>query len=74
MHFGCDVGVGAEGEASVIVTQDAGDGFHVDAVLQRQGREGIPSVKNREKTHENTNLYWQSPLENGKFNKQNTNI
>lgn len=31
------VGVGAEGKASVVVSQHTADGFHVHSVLERQG-------------------------------------
>ena len=39
LHLPCDVGIGAEGKARVIVTQHAADGFDVYSVLKRQGRE-----------------------------------
>ena len=36
--------VGAEGEAGVVVPQHGGDGFHVHAVLQGRGGEGVAEV------------------------------
>ena len=59
------MGVGAEGEARIVVTEDGGDCFDVHAVLESQGGESVPFVKNREKTLENTKLYWQSLLKKG---------
>ena len=39
LHLPCDVGVGAERKAGVVVTQHAADGFDVHPVLECQGRE-----------------------------------
>ena len=44
LHLPCDVGVGAEGEARVVVTQHAADGFHIHTVLECQGRERMSQV------------------------------
>ena len=38
------VGVGAEGEAGVIVCQHGGNRFDVHAVLESQGGEGVPEI------------------------------
>ena len=38
------VGVGAEGEPGVVVTQHGGDGLDVHAVLKGQGGEGMPEI------------------------------
>ena len=38
------VGVGAEGEARIIVPQHTADRFHVHAVLESQGRECVSQV------------------------------
>ena len=38
------VGVGAQGEASVVVPQHGGHGFHVHAVLQSCGGEGVTEI------------------------------
>ena len=38
------VGVGAEGEACVVVAQHTADRFHVHAILEGQGREGVSQV------------------------------
>mgnify|MGYP006974501595 CR=1 FL=1 len=44
LHLPCDVGVGAEGESRVVVTQHTADGFDVPPVLQCQGRECVSQV------------------------------
>ena len=36
------VGVGAEGEPSIVVSQHGVDGLDIDAVLECQGGEGVP--------------------------------
>ena len=45
----CSVGVGAEGESRVVVTQHTADGFHIHAVLQCQRCEGVPLRYNYDK-------------------------
>jgi hypothetical protein len=45
----CNVGVGAEGESRVVVTQHTVDGFHIHAVLQCQRCEGVPLRYNYDK-------------------------
>ena len=49
LHLPCDVGVGAEGEARVVVPEHTADGFHIYAVLQCQGRECVPLRYNYDK-------------------------
>ena len=49
LHLPCDVGVGAERKACVVVTQHAADGFHIHTVLQCQGRECVPLRYNYDK-------------------------
>ena len=49
LHLPCSVGVGAEGEARVVVTQHAADGFHIHTVLECQGRECMPLRYNYDK-------------------------
>ena len=44
LHLPCSVGVGAEGESRVVVTQHTADGFDVPPVLQCQGRECVSQV------------------------------
>ena len=44
LHLPCGVGVGSQSEACVIVPQHRGDGFHIYAVLQRHGSEGVPEI------------------------------
>ena len=39
------VGVGAQGEASVVVPQHGGHRFHVHAVLEGCGGEGVPEIR-----------------------------
>ena len=41
------VSVGAEGEACIVVTQHAADGFHVYAVLEGYCGEGVPEAMER---------------------------
>ena len=45
----CDVGVGAEGEARVVVAEHTADGFDIHAVLECQGRERMPLRYNYDK-------------------------
>ena len=45
----CSVGVGAEGEARVVVTQRPGQRLDIHAVLERQCREGVPLRYNYDK-------------------------
>ena len=40
----CSVGVGAEGEARVVVTQRPGQRLDIHAVLERQCREGVTQI------------------------------
>ena len=42
LHLPCDVGVGSQRETCVEMTEHTRYGFHVHAVLQRQGRECVP--------------------------------
>ena len=49
LHLPCDVGVGAEREACVEVTEHAGYRFHVYAILQRQRCECVPLRYNYDK-------------------------
>ena len=42
----CDVGVGAEGEARVVVPEHTADGFDVHPVLECQGRERMSNSWN----------------------------
>ena len=49
LHLPCGVGVGAEGEARVVVPEHAADGFHIHTVLQCQGRECMPLRYNNDK-------------------------
>ena len=44
-----DVGVGVQREARRVVTEHTADGFHVHAVLERHGREGVPLRYNYDK-------------------------
>lgn len=44
LHPPGGMGVGAEGEAGVVVTQHTADGFYVHAVLEGQGGKGVPEV------------------------------
>ena len=43
------VGVGAKGESGIVVAQHAGYGFHIHAVLQGRGSEGVPLRYNYDK-------------------------
>ena len=49
LHLPCDVGVGAESEARVVVPEHTADGFDVHAILQCQGRECMPLRYNYDK-------------------------
>ena len=44
LHLPCDVGIGAERKASVVVAQHRGYCFHIHTVLQCQGRECVSQV------------------------------
>ena len=44
LHLSCGVGVSAEGEARVVVTQHRGYCFHIHTVLECQGRERMSQV------------------------------
>ena len=45
LHGGGGVGVGAQGEAGVVVAQHGGDGLDVYAVLEGQGGEGVAEIR-----------------------------
>ena len=45
----CGVGVGAQGKPSVVVPQHGGHRFHVHAVLEGRGGEGVPLRYNYDK-------------------------
>ena len=47
LHLVGYVGVGVQGEACTVVTQDAGDGFGVYSLLDRQRGEGVPLWHNK---------------------------
>jgi len=49
LGVGGDVGVGVQREPRGVVTQHTADGFHVHAVLERHGREGVPLRYNNDK-------------------------
>ena len=49
LHLSCGVGVGAESESGVVVTQHRGYCFDIHAVLECQGREGMPLRYNYDK-------------------------
>ncbi len=44
------VGIGAEGEACIVVSQHTADRFHIYAVLERQGCESVPLWHNKDKS------------------------
>lgn len=44
LHLCRDVGVGVEGEPGAVVAEDAGQGFYVYAVLQRQRRKSVSQI------------------------------
>ena len=44
LHLSGGVGVGAEGEACVVMTQHTGDRLDVHAILQGEGGEGMTQV------------------------------
>ena len=50
LHLVGYVGVGVQGEACTVVTQDAGDGFGVYSLLDRQRGEGVPLWHNKDKS------------------------
>ena len=49
LHLARDVGVGAECEACIKVTEHAGHRFYVYAVLERQGCKCVPLRYNKDK-------------------------
>ena len=49
LHLPCDVRVGAERKDCIEVTEHTRYGFHVHAVLQGHGREGVPLRYNYDK-------------------------
>jgi hypothetical protein len=49
LHLPCSVGVGAEGEARVVVPEHTADSFDVHSVLQCQRCEGMPLRYNYDK-------------------------
>ena len=49
LHLACDVGVGAERKACIEMSEHTRYGFHVHAVLQRQGCECVPLRYNYDK-------------------------
>ncbi len=44
------MGIGAEGEACVVVAQHTADRLYVDAVLEGYGGEGVPLWHNKDKS------------------------
>jgi len=48
LHLVGGVGVGAQGEACVVVAQHAGDGLHVYAILECQRREDVAKLMEAE--------------------------
>ena len=44
LHLACGVGVGAQGEACIVVAQHTGDCLDIHAILQGQGCEGMPKL------------------------------
>ena len=50
LHLPGGVGVGAEGEARIVVSQHTADRFHIYAVLERQGCESVPLWHNKDKS------------------------
>ncbi len=46
----CGVGVGAEGEPSIIVSQHSRYRFYVHTILERHGCEGMPLWHNKDKS------------------------
>ena len=42
---GGHMGVGVQGKPGAVVTQHAGDGFHIHSVLQGQGCERVPQIR-----------------------------
>lgn len=51
LHLPCGVGVSAEGEARVVVTQHRGYCFHIHTVLECQGRERMTQVVEPDMLH-----------------------
>ena len=49
LHLACDMGIGSQCKACVEVTEHTGYGFHVYAILQRQGCECVPLRYNKDK-------------------------
>ena len=50
LHLAGGVGVGAQGEARAVVSQNAGHRFDVHALLDRQRGEGMPLWHNKDKS------------------------
>ena len=50
LHLAGGVGVGAQGEARIVMTQHTGNGLDVHAILQGQGGEGVPLCHNKDKS------------------------
>ena len=49
LHLGGDMSVGIQGERRAVMPQQARQGLHIHAVLQRQRREGMPLRYNYDK-------------------------
>ena len=49
LHLPRNMGVATKGEASIVVTQHAADGFHIHTVLECQGCECMPLRYNYDK-------------------------
>ena len=50
------MGVGVEGEACAVVSQHAGYGFYIHAVLKGKGGEGVPLRYNNDKPEKPRNF------------------
>ena len=44
LHLSGSVGVGAQGEPCIVVSQHRGDCLHIHPVLQSYGSEGVPEI------------------------------
>ena len=68
LNLSSGVGVGAEGEACVVVAQHTADGFHVYAVLEGYCGEGVAQAGG----YSIFNVHWPFPLEcfHGKMKSQ----